>query len=663
MDQFAWTVPPPISFRYGDRNARELLPTYAHRETSEPAPGGTLIHHVFEDPASGLRVRVHVRTFHQFAAWDWVLDFENTGDSDTDILEDILPLDLTCAIDAEENAYLHYARGSQCRMDDFLPMLHTVGPQSHLVLAPEGGRSSNGVLPFMNLHHEGGGAILAIGWSGQWQAVFDRQDESLRLTAGMQKTHLRLHPAEKIRTPRILVLNYESADPQEGNNALRRLLIAHYLPRVEGELFQPPAAQCLQGYYYLTGDMSAELEMQALPKVADLGATAYWIDACWYGQGRVWSQEVGNWTINRKRYPEGLKPIADAAHERGMKFVLWFEPARVRHDGQLAREHPEFVLRRPEDPDNTLLDFGNAAARQHLLDLFGGIIEETGVDIYREDFNMDPLPFWEAADAPDRVGATEIHYITGHYAFWDELCQRFPNLAIDNCASGGRRIDLETMSRSLPLWPSDFPDIGGLAHGQGKHVGDQCINAGLARWVVLLGGGVWNFTPYGTRGEIIGGWTFGMHISEEDFPVEQGVSVVTLSGQLAKGKLVHWPEFPTDNAVAATAEWKSLRAYFLGDFYLLLPLTVAAHDWCAYQFHRDDLNSGVALFFRRHQSPFATMEVELRRIEPDASYSVSLSTEYQESPRQRMSGQELACLSVRIPEVPGSVLLRYALVS
>jgi len=432
---------------------------------------------------------------------------------------------------------------------------------------------------------------------------------------------------------------------------------------VDGELFQPPVAQCLQGYYYLTGEMTAELELQTLPRVADLGATAYWIDACWYGQGRVWSQEVGNWTINRKRYPEGLKPIADAAHERGMRFVLWFEPARVRHDAQLAREHPDFVLRSPTNPDNALLDFGHAPARQHLLELFSRIIGETGVDIYREDFNFDPLAYWEAADAPDRVGMAEIRYLTGHYAFWDELRQRFPRLAIDNCASGGRRIDLETMSRSLPLWPSDFPDIGGLAHGQGLHVGDQCINAGLARWVVLLGGGVWNFTPYGTRGEVVGGWTFGMHIPREDFPAEMDVRVVTPHDQLAKGRLIHWPGFPTREAASAVAEWKSLREYFLGDFYLLLPLTVAAHDWCAYQFHRDDLKAGIALFFRRHRSPFATMAVELKRIEADASYEVSLSAAYQEAPRQRMSGQELSRLSVAIPEIPGSVLLRYARVS
>jgi hypothetical protein len=190
-------------------------------------------------------------------------------------------------------------------------------------------------------------------------------------------------------------------------------------------------------------------------------------------------------------------------------------------------------------------------------------------------------------------------------------------------------------------------------------VGDQCISAGLARWVVLLGGGVWSFTPYGTRGEIIGGWTFGMHIPQSEFPSDQDVRAITPHDQLAKGKLVHWPEFPLREARAAIAEWKSLREYFLGDFYLLLPLTVSYHDWCAYQFHRADLDSGFAMFLRRHKSPFASMQVELKHIDPRARYNITKATRYRPSPPRTVSGKDLAAMTIRINDQPGSLLLRY----
>jgi len=342
-----------------------------------------------------------------------------------------------------------------------------------------------------------------------------------------------------------------------------------------------------------------------------------------------------------------------------MKFVLWFEPERVRANSQLHREHLEFLLTNSADPSNLLLDLGRPEARRHITDLISRLITENGVDIYRQDFNFDPLPYWQAADAPDRVGLAEIRHVEGLYEFWDELRRRHPGVWIDNCASGGRRIDLETVSRSLPLWPSDFPDVVGLPYGAGSHVGDQCINAGLARWVPLFGGGVWNFTPYATRGQIIGGFTFGFHIDQQDFPPDNPPTVVTHNDVLAKGQTLLDDDFPMEAARAAIEEWKSIRPFFLGDFYLLLPLTVSYHDWCAWQFHREDLEAGVAMFFRRHRSPFSAMEVALNGILPEAQYDVSLSPDYREAPGKRMKGSDLARLSVTIPEARGSVLLRY----
>ena len=91
-------------------------------------------------------------------------------------------------------------------------------------------------------------------------------------------------------------------------------------------------------------------------------------------------------------------------------------------------------------------------------------------------FNMDPLPYWQAADAPNRQGMSEIRHIEGLYAFWDELLKRHPDLLIDNCASGGRRIDLETVGRSTPFWRTDGPR---------DPVAHQCHTYGLLSWVPL----------------------------------------------------------------------------------------------------------------------------------------------------------------------------------
>ena len=100
---------------------------------------------------------------------------------------------------------------------------------------------------------------------------------------------------------------------------------------------------------------------------------------------------------------------------------------------------------------------------------------------------------------------TEIRHIEGLYAMWDELRQRHPGLAIDNCASGGRRIDLETTMRSFPLWRSDFSDVGGPEHGARLQIGDQSQTAGLSRWIPLHTAAVWSFTPYAFRSAMSSG--------------------------------------------------------------------------------------------------------------------------------------------------------------
>ena len=126
------------------------------------------------------------------------------------------------------------------------------------------------------------------------------------------------------------------------------------------------------------------------------------------------------------------------------------------------------------------MNLGNPAARKGITEIVSSLVREGGLAWYRQDFNTDPENFWRAADAPDRVGMTEIRYIEGLYAFWDELRQRHPGLLIDNCASGGRRLDLETISRSAALWRSDFQ-----CRPEFNPAGMQGQTYGISSWIPL----------------------------------------------------------------------------------------------------------------------------------------------------------------------------------
>jgi len=616
----------PFSFVYDGKPSAQLLPTWKRTHKRQPPEDGRERHVVtYADPATGLEVSCEVALFADYPAVDWVLRLRNTGRADTPILENILPLDLRISVPKKGDVVLHHAHGSSCAPTDFLPIDQAVAPKAEIRLAPNGGRSSNGRFPFFNLAWQGGGLVGAIGWSGQW-AMRLRRDETggLTLQACQQKTHLKLHPGESIRIPRILMVMWQGDDRLHGHNLLRRLLLAHYVPRLDGQVVVPPVTQNTWFTFNSGNAVTEKNQLEAMRPMAPMGVEAYWLDAGWFEGG--WPSGVGSWVPKPDAFPRGLKPLGDAAHKQGMKFVVWFEPERVNPNSRIAREHPEFVMR--VGGGDGLFNLGEPAAREWLTDHLSKCIAEWGIDIYRNDFNIDPLRFWRAADAPDRQGIAEIRYIEGLYAMWDELRRRHPGLWIDNCASGGRRIDLETIRRSIPLWKSDTQCCGRALPTQ-----DQVQTAGISLYVPLHSAGCWGFDPYTFRSVA----TTGTNICPDTRP---------------KG-------FAAAQARAAIAEAKALRPLYLGDYYPLTDINLDERHWCGWQFDRPELGRGFAVFFRRPKSPYAVVDAGLRGLDPRATYQVTFAETYVLKDKKQMTGAELARLRVEIGSAPGSVLITY----
>jgi alpha-galactosidase len=373
-------------------------------------------------------------------------------------------------------------------------------------------------------------------------------------------------------------------------------------------------------------------------KEHDLPLEFFWIDAGWYGDGRFredstvfnseWGQHVGNWWPNQGPYPEGLAPVGQALREMGLGFVLWFEPERVREGTHFTREHPEW-LRGPIGP-NYLFNLGLPEARQAMTDLLSGIISEAQATCYRQDFNTDPAPFWEAADAPDRVGMSEIRHIEGLYAMWDELRERHPGLMIDNCSSGGRRLDLEMMSRSIALWRSDYQCFPGF-----DPVGLQGQTHGLALWVPLSAGVCDAFSTYSFRSGLSAGMVITTNIFERD--------AVDFASPEALREMMR--------------QHLRLRPYFYGDFTPLQGYSLENEAWAAWQFDRPDLGEGCVIAFRRPDSHVAEITAQLQGLYEAATYEIE---DLDEGVVGEMSGAELARgLAVAIDAQPGTKVLVY----
>ena len=298
------------------------------REPTRQAEGFALETIRLTDPHTGLECRCEIKVYSDFPAVEWVAYFRNDGEADTPILSDILPLDVLLPVDAGAPCKVHHARGSLAQVDDFAPLetpLTFRQGGSSLQLAARTGKTSTLNLPFFNLELGGRGVIGAIGWTGGWSASFQRQRDGVRVRAGMERTHLTLHPGEEIRTPRILLLFWEE-DRVRAHNMWRRLMLAHYTPRPNGGLLQPP---------FCEGTWGAQTEARHLEKIRwlkenHIPTECYWIDAGWYGDRPIeeaadgpspgWMKQVGSWKPNSAAYPEAWDQSAKQPRTRAWGF-------------------------------------------------------------------------------------------------------------------------------------------------------------------------------------------------------------------------------------------------------------------------------------------------------------------------------------------------------
>jgi alpha-galactosidase len=313
-------------------------------------------------------------------------------------------------------------------------------------------------------------------------------------------------------------------------------------------------------------------------------------------------------------------PTRAPGSARGIRGNLWFEPERVRRGTWLATEHPGWVF---WGDGEGLLNLGNPDAWQWLLDHVDRMITREGIDFYRQDFNTDPLPYWRPQDAEDRQGITEIRYVTGLLAFWDELLRRHPDVLYDNCASGGRRNDLESMRRGVPYTKSDYAY---------EPVAVQGETYGISLWLPYFAA-TWESSddPYLCRSR------FAHVVGAILHPSVEG----------------HFSALPQ-----RLEEWrKTVRCYW-GDFWPLTPYSLDNSAWIAWQFDVPETGEGVVQAFRRAECPTESLVVKLRGLNPRAHYTL---TDVGTPGSKSMSGEDLTAegLQLTSPTRPAALIVTY----
>jgi alpha-galactosidase len=631
---FAKGIIPPFSFIYEGRSSNDFIKNWQFKaekiKSNNPDVEETV--YTYSDKSSGLVVKCFVTLFLDFSAVEWVLKFSNTSGKNTPLIEKAAVVDHIFDTADKGTFILYHSRGSSGAKNDFQPVEDKLDIGKRVYMTPVGGRSSdNTAFPFFNIGMPGKqGIIVAVGWTGKWYADVRQVDgNSVTLKSGMEKMKISLNPKEEIRTPKVCLFFWNGEDRMTGHNQFRQFVLVHHTRKINGNPVELPFSTFLAREgpppcnEHTCATESFSVAMINRHKQFNIVPDVFWLDAGWYVcKGAWWN--VGNWTPNPDNFPNGFKPVTDAAHQVGAKFLLWFEPERATPGTQFADKNPDWVIKIPGNA-NGLFNLGNTEARLWLTDYISDFLKNEGIDHYRQDFNFNPMPYWEANDKPDRIGMSEIRHIEGLYAFWDSLLVRFPKLIIDNCASGGRRIDLETISRSSPLWRTDYQ--------YGEPDGSQSHAMGLNYYIPLHGTGNFTISPYHFRSNLSASMVINWDINSREH------------GQPELQKYFQ--------------DFRRLRPYYYADYYPLTSTDNMVSDsvWLAYQMNRPDKGDGIVLAFRRKSCNEESIVVKLRGINPKENYEL-----FDEDTKIKIikTGEELLNgFTLNTKETPGSLLITF----
>lgn len=312
------------------------------------------------------------------------------------------------------------------------------------------GRTSHDRAPSLLLSTATATLAVHLGWSGNHWLAIDTLDDGRRLVhAGelFEPGEIRLARGESYRSPTV----YLARDPADLRARLRQMLTwpgGVMAPR-------PVTLNTWEGNYFAHDPVALRAQADA---AAALGIERFVLDDGWFGCRDDDTSSLGDWFVDRRKYPDGLAPLAEHVHALGMQFGLWFEPEMVNRNSALLRAHPDWALqlgdgRAPTSRTQLVLDLTRPEVADHIFAAMHAVLSDTRVDCIKWDMNRDLAP---PTGADGR--AVTARQTRAVYALMDRIRAAHPQIEIESCASGGGRADYGVLARTHRFWASDCTD-------------------------------------------------------------------------------------------------------------------------------------------------------------------------------------------------------------
>lgn len=561
-----------------------------------------------------LKAVVEATIYEENASCEWTVYIKNEGEENSQVISELYAINST--LPTGKNAELYFSKGSEPAPDDFELLKTELSPIA-MKFTANGGRTES-FLPYFNINGENSGAVVCVGWSGQWFASFETTlDGQVRAKAKQEKLRGYLEPGEEIRSPSVNITFYKNDNALKGFNSFRNFTVDCVYPEGTRQV-------TTSGLGVENLSLTEEQLIKGIGEVPDYWAETvdyYWVDAGWYVYNNDWSDSVGTWVPNPERFPDGFKRISDTARQRGIEFLLWYEPERACKGTEVYNEcikHDGWIILDDENDSRNLVNLANEDCFRYITDLIVDSLIYNGVDCFRMDFNITPGAFWDEADKEfenGRRGFTENHYVTNLYRFLDELLLRVDGLTIDICASGGKRVDIECIRRGIPLWRSDYNCTGpDGSTPEDILTATQSQTYGLSFWLVHNGTCAYRDGEYADR-----------------------TNIISSSQRLG---------------------YVDIRKHLVGNYYPLADGGLDTEKYLAMQFDTD-AQRGMALIYKRENVKDNTYHLVLNGLESDSLYKVCNYDTPNESITK--TGKELMTegISIVIEEAPEAEIIMY----
>ncbi|MCL3853907.1 alpha-galactosidase [Parabacteroides leei] len=299
-------------------------------------------------------------------------------------------------------------------------------------------------------------------YSGNWRVDLEKfAPGELQTTCGINfwDQSLVLKPGKSFTTPKMIIgysaRGMEGASQSLASYTREKVLYPSHRDQVRPVLYN--------SWYATTFDVNEEHQL-ALAKIAkELGVEIFVIDDGWF-KGRVDDKGgLGDWTVDKKKFPNGLQPMIEKINDLGLDFGIWIEPEMVNPNSDLYRRHPDWVFHYPnrtrhETRNQLMLNLAREDVYQYLYTSFSTLLRENNIKFIKWDMNRGVTEPGFLSAPTDEQRAVRIKYVENLYRLLETLRSEFPDVWFENCAGGGGRVDLGMMARTDFCWASDNTD-------------------------------------------------------------------------------------------------------------------------------------------------------------------------------------------------------------